>query len=119
MIKTKHAVRRLAFTAGLAVAAMVASPAYAFELSDGTYVAKFPRLRNACGNLTITDNGSKIKYTAGECGGTTTYRRNGSFDGETISIQAARLKLSGSSSNNISGRWSLGKYVAKLSFNRQ
>lgn len=105
--------------AGLAVGLMVASPAYAFELSDGAYVGNFPNTNNQCGNLTITGKGKKIRYTAGPCGGTPTYRRGGTFDGQTISIQDARIKLSSASASKISGRWTLGNYTASVSFLRK
>lgn len=119
MVETQHAARRLMIAASFTVTAIIASPAYAFELSDGTYVAKFPALENACGTLKITGKGKKVMYTAGACGGAADYRHSGSFDGQTISVQAAQLELSGASAKKISGRWTLQNYTAKLNFNRQ
>jgi hypothetical protein len=118
MAKAQSVMRHFV-VAGLAVGVMVASPAYAFELSEGVYVGTFPNTTNQCGNLTITGKGKKIRYTAGPCGGTPTYRRNGTFDGQTISIQDARLKLGSASASKISGRWTLGNYTANVSFLRK
>lgn len=86
-----------------------------FTLSDGTYVAHFPR--NYCGTLTI--NGGSMKYTSGPCGGATDFSSGASFDGNTIRIKAATYRLSSASKSALVGTWRLGNFTTRATFKRQ
>lgn len=90
--------------------------AYSLELSPGTYVGKFP---GGCGNLTVKSGGKSVDYTYGPCGGAPTYHHGGSFDGKTISIQAARIKVGSADSSKIKGTWTLGSYITGITFKRK
>jgi len=86
-----------------------------FTLSNGTYVAHFPR--NYCGTLVI--NGGSMAYTSGPCGGATEFSSGGSFDGKTIRIKQATYRLSSASESALVGTWRLGNFTTRATFKRQ
>ena len=104
---------KLVALSAFAAAIILAAPAAAAELSDGTYSGRFP---DGCGTMVI--KGSKINYSFGPCGGTPTYRSTGKFDGKVIRIGAATYTVLSTSSNNIRGRWQLNNYTGTITFKK-
>ena len=88
-----------------------------FTLSNGTYVAHFPR--NYCGTLVVTAGGGSLHYTSGLCGGATEFQSGGSFDGKTIRIKQATYRLSSASESALVGTWRLGSFTTRATFKRQ
>lgn len=100
-----------------AIALMMFSaiPASSAELTAGVYQTKF---FGGCGVLTVKSGGKRVSYKFGPCGGSATYSSGGSFDGQVIKIQAARLKVSGASDKAITGQWSLRGNTVNTTFRK-
>jgi hypothetical protein len=83
-------------------------------LANGIYQASFA---GGCSTMTIAEDGRKIHYTAGPCGGAPNFTSPGHFDGsETIRIMQATYKLSDVTKTSLTGRWRLGTYTTIVTF---